>query len=82
MKDWERRHEEMKRRVGMAPYGTTQYWRNAAKVLSTHAGTGRMRPTTRAKLRALANSPDPETRYAARAALSAEERALREFQSR
>jgi hypothetical protein len=69
MKDWEKRHEEMKRKVGMAPYGSAQYWRNAAKVLSVHAGPG-MRSETRAKLEALARSDDPETRAIARAALS------------
>jgi hypothetical protein len=69
MKDWERKHAEAKRAVGMAPRGSTQYWRNAAKVLSVHAGPG-MRPETRAKLRALAQSSDPETRRIARRALA------------
>jgi len=69
MKDWERRHNEAKETVGMAPYGTPQYWRNAAIVLSTHAGSG-MRPETRAKLEALARSGDPETRRIAQQALA------------
>jgi hypothetical protein len=68
MKDWEWRHEEAKRRLGPPPYGTVEYWRNAAKVLSVHAGPG-MRPETRAKLEALARSDDPETRAIARNAL-------------
>ncbi len=69
MKDWERRHNEAKEIVGMAPYGTTRYWRNAAIVLSTHAGPG-MRSETRAKLQALASSSDPETRRIAQQALA------------
>jgi hypothetical protein len=69
MKQWEKRHNGVKRAVGMAPYGTAQYWRNAAKVLSVHAGPG-MRAETRAKLRALARSSDPETSRIARRALA------------
>lgn len=69
MKQWEKRHNAAKRAVGMAPYGTVQYWRNAAKVLSVHTGPG-MRPDTRAKLKALARSRDPETRRIARRALA------------
>jgi len=69
MKEWEIRHEAAKRAVGMAPYGSVQYWRNAAKVISVHAGPG-MRPETRAKLEALAQSSDPETRCIARRALA------------
>jgi hypothetical protein len=66
--DWRTRHESMKKRVGMAPHGTTQYWRNAAKVLSVHSGPG-MKPETRAKLECLAQSSDPETKATALAAL-------------
>jgi hypothetical protein len=69
MKEWERRHDEAKEAVGMAAYGTDEYWRNAAKVLSVHAGPG-MRSETRAKLEALAGSSDPETRRIARRALA------------
>jgi hypothetical protein len=68
MKDWEERHERAKRTVGMAPYGTEEYWRNAAIVLSQHAGTG-MRADTKYKLECLARSSDPETRRIAREAL-------------
>lgn len=68
MTEWKERHEEAKRRVGDAPYGSRQYWRNAAKVLSVHAGS-RMKPETRAKLEALAQSDDPATSRIARAAL-------------
>jgi hypothetical protein len=69
MKNWQKRHNDMKKAVGMAPYGTKAYWRNAAKVLSVHAGQG-MRSETRAKLTALADSDDPITRHTAREALS------------
>ena len=69
MKDWEKRHNAAKEAVGMAPYGTEEYWRGAAKVLSVHAGPG-MRPETRAKLEALARSGDPETRRIAQQALA------------
>jgi len=69
MKEWEKRHNAAKGAVGMALYGTAQYWRNAAKVLSVHASPG-MRPETRAKLEALARSSDPETRRIAQRALA------------
>ena len=69
MKGWEERHNAAKAAVGMAPYGTDRYWRNAAKVLSVHTGPG-MRPETRAKLKALARCGDPETRRIAQAALA------------
>jgi hypothetical protein len=69
MKDWEMRHNAAEAAVGRAPYGTDQYWRNAAKVLSVHAGPG-MRPETRAKLQALARSSDTETRRIAQRALA------------
>ena len=69
MKEWEKRHNAAKGAVGMAPYGSAQYWRNAAKVLSVHAGPG-MRLKTRAKLEALARSSDPETRRIAQRALA------------
>ncbi|MDZ7411910.1 MAG: hypothetical protein ONB15_00075 [candidate division KSB1 bacterium] len=68
MTDWKERHDEAKNRVGEAPYGSREYWRNAAKVLSVHAGPG-MKPETRAKLEALAQSEDPATSLIARAAL-------------
>lgn len=70
MEDCEERHERAKRQVGMAPYGTREYWRNAAKVLSQHAGPG-MRADTRDKLESLVkNSDDPETRRIAQNALN------------
>jgi hypothetical protein len=69
MEDWQERHNAAKAAVGMAPYGTQEYWRRAAKVLSVHAGPG-MRPETRAKLQALAGSSDPETRRIAQQALA------------
>ncbi len=69
----ERRVEEMKQRVGNAPYGTTQYWKNAANVLSVNAGSGEMMDSrTRAKLSALADSDDQVTRRIARDALDKE----------
>jgi len=66
--DWRSRHETKKAEVGMASYGTVEYWRNAAKVLATHAGPG-MRPETRWKLKSLAESDDPITRIIAKNAL-------------
>jgi hypothetical protein len=69
MKYWEERHEEAKRRLDPSPpFGTVEFWRNAAKVLSVLAGPG-VRPETRAKLEALARSNDAETRGIARNAL-------------
>lgn len=68
MKDWERRHEEAKRRVRNAPSGTPEYLINAAIILSQHAGPG-MRAETRAKLEALARSDVPEARRIVRDAL-------------
>ncbi len=68
MKDWEERHNKVKEKVGMAPYGTREYWRNAAIVLSQHAGPG-MRAETKHKLECLARSSDPETRRIAQSAL-------------
>jgi hypothetical protein len=69
MKDWEVRHNEAKKKVGMPPYGTTQYWKNAAKVLSQHAVLG-MKAETRYKLECLTRSSDPETRRIAQDALN------------
>lgn len=57
-----------KEKVGMAPYGTIEYQRNAAEVLSCYAGHG-LAPETRAKLEALAQSDDPETKRIAENAL-------------
>jgi len=57
--DWEERHREAKEQVGMAIPGTPEYERNAAIVLSVHAGQG-MRQETRQKHKYLArrqNSP-------------------------
>ncbi len=66
--NWRMREAAMKAKVGQARLGTTQYSRNAAQVLSVHAGPG-MRPETRAKLEALSESGDPETRAIASRAL-------------
>ncbi|MDI6721202.1 MAG: hypothetical protein QMD85_02335 [Candidatus Aenigmarchaeota archaeon] len=66
--NWEDRHERAKRMVGEASSGSTEYYRNAAIVLSQHAGPG-MRYETREKLIDLSNSSDPETRRIARDAL-------------
>ncbi len=66
--DWRKRHETAKERVGMADYGTVEYYRNAAQVLATHAGPD-MRPETRGKLQDLARSSDPDTRSIAQRAL-------------
>ena len=66
----EERAERMKRHVGQAPPGTTEYFRNAAKVLSqwvTPGGT--LREDTQEKLRDLARSGDAETRRIAQEAL-------------
>ena len=68
MKDWQIRHERAKRLVGVAPSGTPEYYRNAAIVLSQHAGT-EMGEVTRGKLEDLAMSSDPETRKIAQRAL-------------
>lgn len=64
--------DRMKDRVGMADYGTTEYWRKAAQVLSQYAtpGSNTLRADTRAKLEALSRSSDPETRAIARNALN------------
>lgn len=62
------KHEAAKEYVGMANHGTSDYNRNAAVVLSQHAGSG-MRSDTRAKLESLANSSDAATRDIARNAL-------------
>jgi len=64
------RFEAMKRKLGQAPYGTGEYWLNAAKILSQWADSdGEMRADTRAKLVALSRSSDPETRAIAQRAL-------------
>ena len=42
--------ERRKKEVGTAPYGTPQYWRNAAYVLSAYTCPN---ATTRAKLKSL-----------------------------
>jgi len=68
MKTWEERHNAKKEEVGMAEPGSVEYDRNAAEVLAVHAGPG-MRPETRAKLEALADSDDPEARRVAARAL-------------
>jgi len=65
---WQERHEHAKAVVGNAPFGTPQYEKNAAKVLSQHAGSG-MRAETREKLEHLVQSSDPETRRIAQNAL-------------
>jgi hypothetical protein len=41
MSDWRTDHDAMKAHVGMAPYGSVQYFRNAARVLATHRPYGR-----------------------------------------
>ena len=59
--------EEMKRIVGMAPYGTCEYWRNAAKVLSQYAYDYPNIPEDIGiKLEALSENDDPETRTIAK----------------
>jgi len=62
----EQQVEQWKRCLGMAAYGSREYWRNAAIILSQYAGT--TRPDTVAKLQALAGSSDEETRTIARRA--------------
>ena len=63
------RHERAKRAVGMAPYGTKQYWINAAIVLSQHAGPG-MKAETKDKLQSLVIYSCPEAKEIARDALN------------
>jgi len=64
------RFEAMKGKLGQSPYGTEEYWLNAAKILSQWAGPdGEMRADTQAKLVALSRSSDPETRAIAQRAL-------------
>lgn len=62
------RAERAKRIVGQASYGTDEYWRKAAIVLSQFAGD--MNSETRAKLQSLAQSGDEFTRNTAREALA------------
>ena len=64
------RFERMKRITGMAPRGSAEYFRNAARILSQFATQQPMRPDTRAKLSDLAQSADAETRRIAIRALS------------
>lgn len=54
------RAERAKRIVGQSPYGTIEYWRKAAIVLSQFAGD--MNSETRSKLQSLAQSDDEVTR--------------------
>jgi len=67
MKDWERRHNEARAAIGMAPYGP-DYWRGCC--LPRHVQVDpALRAQARAKLEALARSGDSETREIAQEAL-------------
>ena len=79
--DWRVRHDRAKALVGEAPEGTPQYYRNAAIVLSQHAGPG-MRAETRAKLEDLTQSEDPEIRRIAQNALAGQSYPLDDIASR
>ena len=57
--------ERRKAEVGMAPYGSAEYRRNAAYILGAYAKGTDTRADTKAKLEALANDPDPVTRHIA-----------------
>jgi hypothetical protein len=64
-------HYEAERRKGevdMAAYGSVDYRRNAAYILSAYCQGPSTRADTKAKIDALANDPDPITRAMARAA--------------
>lgn len=66
---WQERVGLAKSLVGNAKYGSPKYDRNAAIILSQHAGP-RMRTETRTKLEQLTQSSDLETRRIAENALS------------
>ncbi len=66
--NWKKDVSKAKEYVGSAKYGTTQYNRNAAIVLSQHAGG--MKGATKSKLESLASSGDSQTRRIARNALN------------
>ncbi len=63
--------EEMKRKVGSAPEGSSEWENNAAKCLSQWAGPGApLRADTRWKLQCLTHSANAETRRIAWNALN------------